>query len=224
MLSTLALAALARPLRLNEDDCDLLFRLAGNEPPGADRIAMVVRASVLRLVLDRMVDLPALVLSAKSDVLAWNPMAAALLGDFSRWPPARRNIVWQAFLGNGPNRVVLAPEDIDTITATWVASLHAARARYPADPGLQRLITELRTGSPRFERLWAERRAGHLRNTRKIIDHPDLGCLILDCDTLLVPDSDQTVVVYSAAPGTSEAGALELLRVTGTEQFTDLRP
>ncbi|WP_280179942.1 helix-turn-helix transcriptional regulator [Nocardia cyriacigeorgica] len=217
------LAALARALRLDDDDRDLLFRLAGSEPPGADRIAMVVRASVLRLVLDRMVDLPALVLSAKSDVLAWNPMAAALLGDFSRWPPARRNIIWQAFFGDGPSRVVLAPEDIDTITATWVASLHAARARYPADPELDRLITELRTGSPRFERLWAQRRAAHLRNTRKTINHPDLGTLTLDCDTLLVPDSDQTVVVYSAAPGTPEAGALELLKVTGTEQFTNPR-
>ncbi|NEW25964.1 helix-turn-helix transcriptional regulator [Nocardia cyriacigeorgica] len=217
------LAALARALRLSDDDRDLLFRLAGSEPPGADRIAMVVRASVLRLVLDRMADLPALVLSAKSDVLAWNPMAAALLGDFSRWPPARRNIIWQAFLGTGPNRVVLPPEDIDTITTTWVASLHAARARYPSDPALERLITELRTGSPHFEHLWGERRAGHLRNSRKTIVHPDLGRLTLDCDTLLVPDSDQTVVVYSAAPGTPEAGALELLRVTGTEEFTHLR-
>ncbi len=42
----------------------------------------------------------------------------------------------------------------------------------------------------------------------------------LDCDALEVPDCDQTVVVYSAAPGTPEAAALELLRVTGTEQFT----
>ncbi|NEW44942.1 helix-turn-helix transcriptional regulator [Nocardia cyriacigeorgica] len=220
--STSVLAALARALRLHDDDRDLLFRFAGSEPPGADRIAMVVRASVLRLVLDRMVDLPALVLSAKSDVLAWNPMAAALLGDFSRWPVARRNIIWHAFLGDGPHRVVMTPEDRDALSATWVASLHAARARYPADPGLDRLITELRTGSPRFERLWDERRAGYMRNTRKTIDHPDLGRLTLDCDTLLVPDADQTVVVYSAAPGTPEAGALELLRVTGTEQFTNL--
>ncbi|BDT87618.1 hypothetical protein [Nocardia cyriacigeorgica] len=150
-------------------------------------------------------------------------MAAALLGDFSRWPPARRNIIWQAFLGDGPHRVVLEPGDIDTIFATWAASLHAARARDPADPGLERLTTELRSGSPLFERLWGERRAGHLRNTRKTIHHPGLGRLTLDCDTLLVPDSDQSVVVYSAAPGTPEAGALELLRVTGTEQFTNLK-
>ncbi|MGW4326355.1 hypothetical protein ACWEKR_10745 [Nocardia sp. NPDC004573] len=41
----------------------------------------------------------------------------------------------------------------------------------------------------------------------------------MDCDTLLVPDIDQALVVYSATPGSREASALELLRVTGTEQF-----
>jgi hypothetical protein len=49
--------------------------------------------------------------------------------------------------------------------------------------------------------------------------HPRLGPLLLDCDTLLVPDDDQSVVVYSAAPGTPEAGALALLTVVGTETF-----
>ncbi|MBP2328952.1 hypothetical protein JOF56_009337 [Kibdelosporangium banguiense] len=33
--------------------------------------------------------------------LAWNPLAAALLGDYSRWPPANRNIIRQRFLGTG---------------------------------------------------------------------------------------------------------------------------
>ncbi|MEV0032115.1 helix-turn-helix domain-containing protein [Nocardia sp. NPDC050793] len=76
--STSVLAALARALRLDDVDRDLLFRFAGAAPPQSGRIAMVVRPSVLRL-LDRMADLPALVLSAKADVLAWNSMAAAAL-------------------------------------------------------------------------------------------------------------------------------------------------
>ncbi|ONI84813.1 hypothetical protein ALI22I_30465 [Saccharothrix sp. ALI-22-I] len=43
--------------------------------------------------------------------------------------------------------------------------------------------------------------------------HQDAG------DVLLEPEADQTVLVYSAAPGTPEASALELLRVTGLERF-----
>ncbi|MCP2318062.1 Helix-turn-helix domain-containing protein [Nocardia amikacinitolerans] len=99
------LGALSRALRLSEPDRDLIFRLAGSEPPQAGRIPMLIRPSVLRL-LDRMADLPALVLSAKSDVLAWNSLAAALFGDFSTRPPAQRNIMWQRFLGTGLGPVV----------------------------------------------------------------------------------------------------------------------
>ena len=47
--------------------------------------------------------------------------------------------------------------------------------------------------------------------------------LVLECDTLHVPDTDQLVVVYSAAPDTPEAGALALLRVVGTQEIGEDR-
>ncbi|MBF6225984.1 helix-turn-helix domain-containing protein [Nocardia abscessus] len=221
--SSSVLAALARALRLNDEDRALLFQFAGAAPPQQGRIDMEVRPSVLRL-LDRMADLPALVLSAKADVLAWNPMAAALLGDFSAWPPAQRNIIWQRFLGTEPGRVAMTPAEADNAASFSVADLRGARARYPDDPGLLRLISELRSRSPRFEQLWTARRSGQWRSATKTIDHPDFGSLRLDCDTLLVPDTDQAVVVYSAAPGSREASALEVLRVTGPRTFPTTKP
>ncbi|WP_040743238.1 helix-turn-helix transcriptional regulator [Nocardia tenerifensis] len=218
--STAVLAALSRALRLNDDDRDLLFQLAGAAPPQAGRIAQVVRPSVLRL-LDRMADLPALVMSAKGDVLAWNSMATALLGDFSALPPAHRNIIRECFLGAEPGRVRLRPEEFRMVAAYGVGTLRSAKARYPADPDLDRLIAELRSRSGEFEQLWHERPSAQWRSATKTIAHPELGPMLLDCDTLLVPDADQTVVVYSAAPGTPAASALELLRITGSQQFTD---
>ncbi|MEV6426529.1 helix-turn-helix transcriptional regulator [Nocardia sp. NPDC051463] len=217
--STAVLAALARALRLNDEDRDLLFQFAGSVPPQAGRIAMLVRPSVLRL-LDRMVDLPTLVMSAKGDVLAWNPMAAALLGDFTEWPHAQRNIIWQQFLGTGPRRVAPTPAETQAAAVLSVSSLRSARARYPDDPDLLRLISELCSRSQRFEQLWNARPSEPWRSATKSVDHPELGHLVLECDTLLVPDSDQTVIVYSAAPGTAAASALDLLRITGTQQFT----
>lgn len=215
--STQVLGALARALRLDDDDRDMLFRFAGAAPPQAGRVPMLVRPSVLRL-LDRMSDLPALVLSAKSDVLAWNPLAAALFGDFSTRPPAQRNLIRQRFLGSGLGRITLSP-DTDS-AADCVACLRTAQAGYPDDPDLARLIADLRAGSVRFENLWQARRSGRLRAGSPTLEHPELGRLTLDCDVLLVPESDQTFLVYSAESGTREASALELLRVTGLEQFT----
>ncbi|MGW5382631.1 helix-turn-helix transcriptional regulator [Nocardia sp. NPDC003963] len=212
------LSALSRALRMTDSDRDLIFRLAGSDPPRAGRIPLRIRPSVLRL-LDRMADLPALVISAKSDVLAWNAPAVALFGDFSERPAARRNIMWQRFLGSGADRLVMTPEEAAANASACVGCLRTAQAKYPKDQGLARLIAELRAGSAQFDRLWSAGRSGQLRSLTQTIAHPDLGTLVFDCDALLVPEDDQTVVVYSAAPGTATAAALESLRVTGLARF-----
>ncbi len=106
-------------------------------------------------------------------------------------------------------------------SAQTVANLRAAAGRYPDDPGLRRLLADLRRGSAEFRELWDAVDASVWRSHTKTVVHPSLGDLTLECDTLHIPESDQLLVVYSAAPGTSESEALSLLRVVGTQ---DLRP
>lgn len=213
--SAQVLGALARALRLTDDERDHLFHLAGASPPRPGHIDGIVRPGTLR-VLDRLTDLPALVLDAKGDVLAWNALAAALLGDFSAWPLPTRNLAWQRFLGAG-GRVALDPEEDELAAVEAVAALRAVAGRYPDDPGLRRLLEDLRAGSPRFAALWERGEVAQRRSTTKAVDHPELGRLVLDCDTLHLPDTDQRMVVYSAAPGTRDAESLAVLRVLGTQ-------
>ena len=40
----------------------------------------------------RITDLPAVLIDAKGDILAWNDLATALMGDFSSWPAGQRNV------------------------------------------------------------------------------------------------------------------------------------
>jgi transcriptional regulator with XRE-family HTH domain len=213
------LSALARALRLTDDERDHLFRLAGSAPPLPGHIVSVPRASTLRL-LDRLTDLPVVLLDAKGDVIAWNALATAMLGDFSAWPVEERNIAWQQFLG-GRGRVARSPDDAARSAAETVAQLRLTAARYPDDPGLARLLDDLRSGSALFARLWDEGAVAERRTSRKTVTHPELGRLTVDCDALHIPDVDQRMIVYSAAPGTSEAEALALLRVVGLQ---DLEP
>jgi transcriptional regulator with XRE-family HTH domain len=220
--SDLVLSALARALRLSDDERDHLFRLAGSAPPLPGHIVSAPRASTLRL-LDRITDLPAVLLDAKGDIIAWNALATALLGDFSSWPPGRRNVAWQRFLGDGGRVSNDADEDERTAVET-VASLRLVAASYPDDPGLRRLLDELRAGSGRFATLWDEGRVAERRSSRKTVDHPHLGRLTLDCDALHLPDVDQRLIVYSAAPGTPEADALALLRVVGLQDLETSPP
>lgn len=63
------LAAVARALRLTGDERDHLFLLAGEEPPRDRSTTAHVRSGLL-LVLDRLIDVPARVVSDRGDVLA----------------------------------------------------------------------------------------------------------------------------------------------------------
>jgi transcriptional regulator with XRE-family HTH domain len=214
--SVSVLTALARALRLTDDERDHLFHLAGTPPPRAGHIVAAVRASVLRLI-DRLSD-PAVLHDAKGEIIAWNPLAAALLGDFTAWPPGRRNVVWWRFAG-GVNRVVRSAEEDEAATTAAVANLRAVAARYPDDPGVRTLVADLRRVSGDFERRWQRRDAGVRRGDRKIIQHPRVGTVEVDCDVLHLPDTDQRLTIYTAEPDTPSAAALDLLRVLGTQDI-----
>jgi transcriptional regulator with XRE-family HTH domain len=220
------LTALCRALRLETDERDHIFNLAGAPPPHSGQIDLHVRPSMLRLI-DRFHDLPALVTSAKGDVLAWNAMSSALHGDWSRLRPERRNQPRLRFLPDPtdpPRSTVGGTRDERAATAAQtVAHLRAVAGRYPDDAGLARLLEELLAGSKEFRELWADTDAGGWRSHTKTVIHPTLGQLTLECDTLHVPDVDQSLLVYSAAPGSAAAEALALLRVVGTQDLSTAR-
>ncbi len=217
------LTALCRALRLDTDERDHVFHLAGSTPPQQGLIDLHVKPGVLRLI-DRFTDLPAMVLSAKGDILAWNAMSSALHGDWSLLRPERRNQPRLRFLPDAsePPRTVVggSAEERASTSVQAVANLRTAVGRYPGDPGLQRLLADLSAGSAEFRDLWEDTDAGAWRSHTKKLVHPTLGQLTLECDTLHVPDADQLLVVYSAAPGTHEAESLALLRVIGTQELS----
>jgi len=96
-------------------------------------------------------------------------------------------------------------------------------ARYPADRELKRLIAELTSHSPRFAELWESGEVGSPQDQsrHKIIDHPDVGLIALDCDTFIVAGDDLRIMVYTAEPGTEDAERLELAVVLGTQALVD---
>lgn len=195
------LAALGRALRLTGDEHGYLRQLARPAPPPAPR---PVPGNVLRL-LDRLGDVPAMVIDAAYDMVAWNRMLVALIGDPAVWSPRRRNRLRRLF------------DTGDTITGNrldlarrCVADLRAS-GRYPADPAVRSLIDNLLDESPEFGRLWAEREVAVQRTLTKRTVHPVAGPLELDCEILAVPGDEHRLLVYTAAPGTPSADGLKRL-------------
>jgi transcriptional regulator with XRE-family HTH domain len=212
------LGALARALRLSDPETMQVFVLAGAEPPRPDRVDRIVRARTSQL-MDRLGDLPVLVVDATGTILAWNELALALIGDVSALAPNERNVLRMRFLGDGSSRVVYdSPDEEEAAAIEMVADLRAAAVRYPDDPDVRSLVVQL-LDSERFRALWQSARAEAPRASRKTIVHPAVGRLSLHCDLLLIPDTDQRLIVYSAEPGTRDADALDLLRVIGTQHL-----
>ncbi len=214
--SVQVLAALARTLVLSADERDYLYRLAGQAPPSSGVIDGHITPGIRRLT-ERLRDLPVAVYDAAWNLVAWNPLWAALMGEPGEARGHERNLPWRYFSGvAGRGRVVQDEAGTAAFEADMVADLRAATARYPRDRELAALIGELRQTSERFDQLWESAAVVVRTADRKTIDHPGVGPLTLDCDVLSVQGNDLRIVAYSAAEGSEAAEKLRLLAVLGT--------
>jgi hypothetical protein len=150
-------------------------------------------------------------------VLARNALAEALFGA-PALPGRAGNINWVNF--TDPAQRSRTPDaQRPAVLAIHVANLRATHARRPADPEVNALIGDLLAASAEFRELWRRHDVAVLRASHPIIVHPQVGTIELDCETLLTASGEQSLILYTARPGTDAAEKLELLRVLGREHF-----
>jgi transcriptional regulator with XRE-family HTH domain len=213
--------ALARALRVSDAERDLIFRLAGHATPGHDVVSSRITPSVQRL-LDRLANTPVAVFDATWALIVANAPYDALMGQTTSWRGIERNSVWRHLVGPG-SRAVQTREEQTELETRLVADLRLTAARYPADQRLKQLIRDLAAQSPRFVKLWE---SGALEphqdvGRHKVIDHPDVGHITVDCDTLIVAADDLRIMIYTAEPDTEDAERLALAIVLGTQSLVD---
>ena len=213
--------ALARALRVSDAERDLIFRLAGHATPGHDVVSSRITPSVQRL-LDRLANTPVAVFDATWTLIVANAPYDALMGQTTSWRGIERNSVWRHLVGPG-SRAVQTREEQTELETRLVADLRLTAARYPADQRLKQLIRDLAAQSPRFVKLWE---SGALEphqdvGRHKVIDHPDVGYITVDCDTLIVAADDLRIMIYTAEPDTEDADRLALAIVLGTQSLVD---
>ncbi|MBP2471969.1 transcriptional regulator with XRE-family HTH domain [Crossiella equi] len=192
------LHALTRVLRLNEDERAYVFELHRKQSRPSRQPTRRAQPQLCRL-LDGLASTPAVVLGRRTDVLAWNPMAAALFTDFALLRPEDRNFVRLVFC----DPVVRARyPQWERAARNGVAHLRMEAARDPDDPALAELVRELSERDQDFHRWWRAHHVAVRGTGTNVVRHPEVGELTLDWSSLTcTADPDQQLFTWTAEPG-----------------------
>lgn len=208
-VSDAVLDSVARVLGLDEDERSHLHRLA-RQPAGGPRQDRPQQARPgLRQLLYTIGDAPAFVFGRRMDILAWNQLACALITDFGALAPHERNLARLVLLDESVLRLY---PDREFVVKDTVGHLRLDAGRHPDDPQLAALVGELSLKSEEFRRHWSMHTVKSKSHGYKRFEHPVVGALTLQYETLHLPDdSEQYLTVYTARPGTADAESLRIL-------------
>ncbi|MGW6117753.1 helix-turn-helix transcriptional regulator [Nocardia sp. NPDC055165] len=205
--------AIATVLRLDEDERAHLERLlAALTPEARKRRKTTAKDNVspgIRVLLDSMDHLPAVVFNNRLDILAVNELGRALyttvLATESPVNTARFMFLHEAAAQE------LFPE-WEHIANDTVSILRIEAGRNPDDPALIALIGQLSTRSQAFRTRWAAHDVKTHKAGKKAFRHPLIGELTLPFENLTVTAAtDQVLTVFTPQPGSPEHDAIRLL-------------
>ncbi|GAA2013249.1 helix-turn-helix domain-containing protein [Nakamurella flavida] len=216
--SAQVVAALARALQLSTAERDHLFSLARLAPPDRGEIDDHIPPGVHR-VLHRLGDVAVAVFAADWELVWWNRGWSALLGDPAsseggRWNFARFHFPVAGRPPVTPHWPVVSTSD-SAVRAAVVSDLRSATGRHPHSVRLRRLIADLRAGNADFAALWSAGAVGAHREDHKVVHHPSVGPVTVDCDVLTDGDAALKIVVMTAAPDTPDETSYRLALVAG---------
>ena len=214
------LDALATALQLDDAERDHLFGLARRSAASGARDHSTSSANVrpaLQQVLDAITGAPALIRNGRHDVLAMNHLARALFAPVLA--DVRRPANLARFVYLHPCEAAMFFVEHDQVARDCAAVLRMQMGRHPDDEELRALVNELHAQSEAFRQQWASQNVRLHGHGSKQIDHPVVGRLDLDFESLdLATDPDLHINVYTAPAGSSTSDKLALLASWADEQ------
>ena len=204
--------AIAHALQLDEAErahlLDLLRTAGTTRPPRRRPARQRVRPTVQR-VLDSMVGTPGFVLNGRLDLLAANPLGLALFSPIYADPVGRPTTPGSSSWIRTPPSSSVTGTRSPTTPSPCCAPRPAAT---PTTGGLSELIGELSTRSEEFRGRWAAHNVRIHTTGVKRLHHPVVGDLELAFETFpLAADPGQSLLTYTAEPGSPSQDALRLL-------------
>jgi transcriptional regulator with XRE-family HTH domain len=148
--SAQVLEAVARTLRMDHQERTHLFRLAGIAPLTPDSDCAMLPDHI-QVVLDQLDPFPAMVMSPRFDLLAYNRGYNFMIDDIDGLPEDERNLIWLFFTHPA---WPLVCDGWDAAGNHLVAQLRASMASHLDDPMWSDLVERLHAASPEFAERW----------------------------------------------------------------------
>jgi transcriptional regulator with XRE-family HTH domain len=195
------LERISSTLQLSQDEREYLFALVQHRPaPPLDwRDAEVSPA--LRRLIERL-GVPAIVITARWDVVAWNRLSSLTFRDYDDVPPGRRNLL--KILLVEEEAYANDPEVYEAMARRVLAKFRVDYSQFTGDADFEALIAELERGSETFRRLWNSPEV--VGRSEAIVRHPQLGGVTLE-HTSYVPEGSPWLRLVVFAPYDDESAA-----------------
>jgi transcriptional regulator with XRE-family HTH domain len=169
-VSAEVLERIGETLRLSPTEREYLFALVQNRPPPlANWRDAKIGPSVQRM-MDR-IGVPAIVMTARWDVIAWNRLAVAVFRDYAAIPTERRNLLRILLVDE-----MLYPADSELfqgMARRVIAKFRVDYSQYSEDPEFQQLIDDLSSESEVFRETWSG--SDVLGFSEAVVEYPQLG-------------------------------------------------
>ena len=212
------IASIAQGLHLSLDERDHVFRLAGHNPPSRGPSSEHINPGLLRI-LDRLEDTPAEIVTELGETLRQTQLGIALTGDASQHQGHARFLGYRWFTDPAA-RAPYPPPEQAVLSRVYASGLRALVTLRGNDSRAAHLADLLNQRSAEFRTLWNEHEVGLRPPEVKRFDHPEVGPLELQCQTLLDPDQSHRLLVYTAVPGSDSYAKLQLLAVIGAQTLS----
>jgi transcriptional regulator with XRE-family HTH domain len=200
------LRALGRALMLDEAGARHLKELAA--PPTIRPQAHIGDDAVhpqTQWLIESWQTVPAVVHSRFLDVLGSNELARALNPNFR---PGVNGLV--SLLLEPHDRALF--RDWEGLTARLIALFRTLNGMSSGEPRFEELLAELFSRSERFRTLWPRNDVITLADGTHILDHPEVGEMVLHFARLPLPATNgQSIFLYHAEPDSPSADALARL-------------
>ncbi|KQZ00571.1 XRE family transcriptional regulator [Pseudolabrys sp. Root1462] len=188
---------IAGALMLTQVEREHLFLLGLGRPPEVQYQTSDGVSPRLQKVLDALELNPAIVKTPTWDVIAWNKAAAAVLTDYSKLPPGKRNIL-RIIFGDPQSRA--RQSSWEDVARFVVAAFRADAARLGASDQVRMLVSELSAQSPDFAAMWRENDVRDFGEGTKQMQLPRGGSVGLEFSSFAVAGRpDLGLVIYSPA-------------------------